>query len=370
MVLLRTSIRAGKLAVFSAALVFTLFAARAFAATFVVTNFNDSGPGSLRQAILDANAAANSPGNMPDLIQISNGTGTITLVTALPTITDAVRLINFDTGSGRVELNGLATQSGAAPSIGLDIQAPNCATSLPSCEIWGFAINRFGEAGIRIGVGGDGTIIHQNYIGTDINGGSLNCPDATHPCGNINRGVWINGAANVQIGVGTFAGHSNTISGNFGRGIVVSNATVGPNKFSGSAIIKNNYIGTTGNFPNSNTNLGNTQDGILIAGTSGNQIGGVNPNDRNYILANGYNGIEIIADKTNTVNTPASNNVIQGNYIGQTASTIATVPNKGSGIVIRGSNNTVGAQPLRPATLSSPAVSAALRSAGAWQPAT
>jgi hypothetical protein len=304
------------------------------AATFVVSNFNDAGPGSLRQAILDANA---SPGN--DMIQVSNGTGTIDLVTPLPAITGTVQIINFDTGSGRVELNGLATRSGAVPSIGFDIQAPNC-------EIWGFAINRFGDAGIRVGINsagtssGSGTIIHQNYIGTNIAGTSVNCPDAAHPCGNLNRGIWINGATAVQIGVGGSGGHSNTISGNFGNGITVSNAAVGAATFAGSAIIKNNYIGGAGT--TGNADLGNSLNGILIAGTSGNQIGGTASNDRNYILGNGGNGISIAADKTNNVTTQASNNNIQGNYIGYTLGTNQSVPNNGSGIVIRGSNNTVG----------------------------
>lgn len=55
-------------------------------ATFGVTNTNDSGPGSLRQAILDANAA---PGS--DVITIT-ATGTVQLQSALPTITDPVNL--------------------------------------------------------------------------------------------------------------------------------------------------------------------------------------------------------------------------------------------------------------------------------------
>ena len=46
----------------------------AYAATFTVTNVNDSGPGSLRQAILDAN----SNGGL-DLIHFSIGTGTRTI---------------------------------------------------------------------------------------------------------------------------------------------------------------------------------------------------------------------------------------------------------------------------------------------------
>jgi hypothetical protein len=308
-------------------------AAPAFGATFVVSNFNDAGPGSLRQAILDANAAAGT-----DLIQVSNGTGTIDLVTALPPITDTAQIINFDTGVGRVELNGLATQGGSVPSIGFDIQAPNC-------EIWGFTINRFGDAGIRVGVNsagtstGSGTIIHQNYIGTNITGTSGNCPDAAHPCGNFNRGVWVNGATGVQIGVGGSGGHSNTISANFGRGITVSNAVIGATTFAGSAIIKNNYIGGIGT--TGSVDIGNSLDGILIA-TSGNQVGGTAFNDRNYILGNTGNGIIITSDITNGTVTQASNNVIQGNYIGYTLGTNQAVGNDGSGIVIRGAGNTVG----------------------------
>jgi len=56
------------------------------AAIFVVSNVNDSGPGSLRQAILDANAA---PGE--DLIQIT-AVGVIPLFSPLPVITEAVTI--------------------------------------------------------------------------------------------------------------------------------------------------------------------------------------------------------------------------------------------------------------------------------------
>lgn len=56
-------------------LALTLFSLSAGAATFTVTNLNDSGPGSLRQAILDANAAA---GDDTVVFQNSLG-GTITL---------------------------------------------------------------------------------------------------------------------------------------------------------------------------------------------------------------------------------------------------------------------------------------------------
>ena len=52
------------------------------AASFTVSNTNDSGPGSLRQAILDANATAGA-----DVITFSIS-GTITLGSTLPTIND------------------------------------------------------------------------------------------------------------------------------------------------------------------------------------------------------------------------------------------------------------------------------------------
>src|SRR5260370_8524068 len=56
-------------------------------ATFVVTNTADSGPGSLRQAIIDANAR---PG--PDVIAFSIGSGvrTISPLSPLPFVTDPV----------------------------------------------------------------------------------------------------------------------------------------------------------------------------------------------------------------------------------------------------------------------------------------
>jgi len=57
-------------------------------ATFAVTNTNDSGAGSLRQAILDANASAGA-----DVIVFDAGvTGTITLASDLPTITESLTI--------------------------------------------------------------------------------------------------------------------------------------------------------------------------------------------------------------------------------------------------------------------------------------
>lgn len=67
-------------------------------ATFAVTNTQDSGAGSLRQAILDANAAAGA-----DLIQIT-AVGTIQLLTPLPIIDEAVTIQG--PGAGQLAVAG------------------------------------------------------------------------------------------------------------------------------------------------------------------------------------------------------------------------------------------------------------------------
>lgn len=69
---------------------------RVSAATFTVINLNDSGPGSLRQAILDANA---NPGT--DTIEFGAGvTGTITLMSIFQQVTGDLTI----TGPGAVVL--------------------------------------------------------------------------------------------------------------------------------------------------------------------------------------------------------------------------------------------------------------------------
>src|SRR5262245_51666954 len=55
---------------------------RTMPAVFAVTNLNDSGVGSLRQAILDANGSGGA-----DTIQF-NVAGTINVLSALPSLTD------------------------------------------------------------------------------------------------------------------------------------------------------------------------------------------------------------------------------------------------------------------------------------------
>ncbi|MBX3394832.1 MAG: thrombospondin type 3 repeat-containing protein [Phycisphaerae bacterium] len=88
------------------------FTTAAHAATFTVANVNDAGAGSLRQAILDANAAAGA-----DVIEFQAGvSGTIALASDLPTITSELsingpgpRIVSISGGNARRILNAGAS---------------------------------------------------------------------------------------------------------------------------------------------------------------------------------------------------------------------------------------------------------------------
>ena len=154
----------------------------AAADTFTVTNTNDSGAGSLRMAITDANAQPNIDLDVPDRIAFAipgAGVHTITLNSALPSITDPLE-INGYTQSGAsentlsvgdnavllIELNG-ANVGGTA--IGLDLVAGRSI-------VRGLVINRFGTApgsfsgsgGIRIA--SDDNVVAGNFFGCNPTG--------------------------------------------------------------------------------------------------------------------------------------------------------------------------------------------------------
>ena len=85
------------------------------AATFTVANTTDSGSGSLRQAILDANAATGD-----DVIAFT-ATGTITLASALPTVTDNTTIsgpgTNLLTVSGNNSVKVFTLNAGTTNTI-------------------------------------------------------------------------------------------------------------------------------------------------------------------------------------------------------------------------------------------------------------
>ncbi len=284
------------------------------AATFTVSITADAGAGSLRQAILDANATAGA-----DTIIFSTA-GTIAPLSSLPTITDTVTIDGY-TAPGAVQNTGAVTEAfngtltvelngaGAGDSgIGLRISAG-------SCIVQGLAINRFQNSGIRID-GGTGSSIFGNFIGTNLAGNAS--------LGNVNRGILVVGSTGNFIGSTTVMSR-NVISGNFGTGISI---TAG-----GSATIRRNLIGTN---RNGTVDLGNSQEGIRVVDSSGSIIGG---SDRNVVAGNDGTGISII-QSSNT--TSATGNSITANYIGVNIGGSTALPNTGSGVLISAGTNVVG----------------------------
>ncbi|HEY6226131.1 MAG TPA: hypothetical protein VI282_03305, partial [Verrucomicrobiae bacterium] len=143
------------------------------AAIFTVTTTADSGAGSLRQAIADANANAG-----PDVIEFNiapAGEKTISpsnTLGALPAITDPLTIDGTTqpgfAGRAIIELAGTSVFSAAD---GLRINTSNCV-------ILGLVINRFRSDGIEISGWGNnviqGCIVGLNLGGTNDVGNSVN----------------------------------------------------------------------------------------------------------------------------------------------------------------------------------------------------
>jgi hypothetical protein len=169
----------------------------------------------------------------------------------------------------------------------------------------------------QMGMGGTSSnTIRGNYIGTDVNGTGTSC-------GNSRDGI-------QMFGPGTVANNviaENVISGNASQGIWLSGAGTT------ATVIWGNKIGT--NAAGTGSSIPNVVAGVTLeSGTNNNIVGGTTTQDRNLISGNA-NGIQI---------NNASNNLIQGNYIGTDMTGDAPLPNTGQGIVVfgGGSNNTIG----------------------------
>src|SRR5262249_4860071 len=120
-------------------------------ATFLVTTNNDAGPGSLRQAIISANAAAGADTINFNVPSATGGPTAIVLASALPTLTGQVTLAGntepgFQPGMPLIELNGAGAGAGAN---GLVLKAAGCV-------VRGLIIDQFGGSGIlALGANGD-----------------------------------------------------------------------------------------------------------------------------------------------------------------------------------------------------------------------
>ena len=281
------------------------------AATFTVTTTLDAGPGSLRQAIIQANA--NPSPQVPDRIVFAiPGTGvrTITVVTQLPPVTDPV-IIDGYTQPGATA-NTLAVGNNAAPLIELNGNGglfSGLVITGGGSTVRGLVINRFNANGIVLQALGNNRI-EGCWIGTNAAGTA-----------EANNG----GGVRVEIG-DNFIGRSNPAARNVILGgnnpaihLVAGNVGVGGNAIQG------NYIGT-----NAAGNAGLGAAGIAVE-TLQNLIGGHEPGQGNVI--SGDRGIDIREFR-------ASGTIIEGNYIGLSADGKKALANNGTGISILRANDT------------------------------
>lgn len=297
------------------------------AATFTVTNTADTGAGSLRQAITDANGTPGSTirFNIPSSDGGYDGNEwTIAPASALPDITAMGTIINgySQPGSSR---NTLEVGFNASIKIVLDgTSAGALATGInilrSSCTVTGLHIRKF-QSGIVLdgGSGGTDSFVHGNYIesnslqGVVISGPSLGPIDGNNTIG------------------GTSVGARNVISGN-GTGVAIS--------VNNHNVVAGNYIGTdsTGLAPLPN------KTGIEIsASATSNTIGGLTASARNVISGNSSGYLDTGVDISSNGGSPTSDNTLLGNYIGTDATgTIAMANDVGVRIHGDAQSNTIG----------------------------
>src|ERR1700733_8628225 len=111
---------------------------RPLLSTFIVTNTNDSGAGSLRQAIISSNGTTGSATNAIDFRVGTGGTQTIDLQSALPTIAHPV-VIDGTTqpGTGTAPRIVLSGSCAGKATVGLDLTASNRTVKVLAIDAFG-----------------------------------------------------------------------------------------------------------------------------------------------------------------------------------------------------------------------------------------
>ncbi len=343
---------------------------------FVVTNTNDSGPGSLRQAIGDAGAHAGADTIVFQIPITDPGYDAAQGVwTIQPTLSYGI-----DQDSLCIDGHSQAAFMGSESNpLGPEIVIDGIHTSGregigiggTSVHILGLVLCNFESDQIRIT--GNHCIVKGCYIGTDATGRRRTQRSGRGILILGGSGNVVGGAAdrerNIISGLQNYGilldneTHSNEIRGNYiglnaagedtlvnkncGISIYSSRNTIGPGN-----IISGNWVGdrlgvdadsnrVIGNFIGTDVTgtkaLGNEYAGIfVVGGASANTIGGSIEPDRNIISANGT-GIIIEGNGTCC-------NQVLGNYVGTDISGSQPLPNRDDGIrVAAGANGqTIG----------------------------
>ncbi len=267
---------------------------------YTVMNYNNDGSGSLREAINLANSNGAADTILFDRV------GTIELTTELPAIESEI-VINALTHADNSGKPGVVLDGDLGPTSGMDglILANGSAGS----AIRGLMIVDFSADGIVLFDTND-IEIESNYIGTD----------GVNALGN-DIGIYVEESFNFRIG-GTNGGGTNVISGNDYTGVYLSTEATG-------GTVQSNYIGTDAI---ADAAVANGFGVLLGDGARDNTIGGVGSGN---VISGNVEGIRL---------SDASNNDIQGNYIGTDKDGLKSIANTGGGVHVENgsANNRIG----------------------------
>lgn len=249
----------------------------------VVTHTHDAGAGSLRQAILNANASPNLTNRI--VFQLPSCPGIIDLESSLPGITDSLIVDGYSQAGSSP--NTSAIGNNAVHCVVLrndDAELPSAFLVSPGTpagkrlELSGVAIGGFSAAVLL--AGGSGHYLHGNHFGAGLFSGATDLV-----AGDWNVLVVGDATSGVQIG-GSDPAERNTVAG-AGVGIQITGA-------GGDHAILNNYIGTARSGNASSSALRNGR-GILLTGNdtlvldnlvSGNGTGIVVEGSDNVLVSN------------------------------------------------------------------------------------
>jgi hypothetical protein len=347
---------------------------RQLLSTFTVSNTNDSGSGSLRQAILSSNATTGP--NSINFNIAGTGVHTINVLSQLPAISQPVTLNGAtEPGSGGQVVIQLDGSKAAGAAVGLVLNSTAAGSTVA-----GLAVTDFVGGGVLVNGASHVTISNDDLGLVKLSSGVV-----AH--GNIGFGIELENGAQHDVLSGL------VVSGQSGNGVVLTGAgtsfnTVQNSKIgtdpggtskvdqSGTSLTNHGHGVLISGGASSNTLTGdvisnNTSDGVLItdAGTNGNvvqgsfigtnaagsaalpnyvgvaiqsgagknTIGGTSAANRNVISGNSWDGVHIAS-------STSSGNVIEGDYIGVSASGSVALGNGASGVAVFGgaSNNIIG----------------------------
>lgn len=283
-------------------------------AVIAVTTTADAGAGSLRQAILAANASDGA-----DIIEFAlSGCAPVCVIrptVALPILSDDRTVIDGYSQGGtapptatspatiKVALDGASVENGN----GLSIAASHCVVK-------GLAVYGFGWNGIAIG-GPEAryNAIWGNHIGVDATGTGAGSRRA-----NGFDGVFIGLGARWTVVGGDLLTERNVISGNAWDGVGVHGAETLGNE------IRGNFIGLDALGESA---IPNELDGVRIyGGAQTTRIGVADDlSQRNVISGNGRDGIRVVGGETRGI-------LLDGNLIGTDRTGMAEIGNAGDGV--------------------------------------